>query len=206
MELIVISTPNGRADEIQILDSLFRAGLKFFHVRKPAFDTIAMESYLGAVDSAFRNRMILHSHFDFVRRFNLLGAHLPDQVEAQLSFDEVVDGGYVAKHVSASFHKLSQLQERHDRSYAYVFLSPIFGSISKKGLEAGFPAEELQLILAKVKDRVVAVGGVTKENILRAKELGFCGVGLLGSIWERADPLREFLEMRRICEKLDHMC
>ena len=73
----------------------------------------------------------------------------------------------------------------------YVFLSPIFDSISKVGYHAAFAPDLLNRAAEeKIIDRkVIALGGINAENIELVKQWNFGGVALLGDIWCRMlDP------------------
>lgn len=76
----------------------------------------------------------------------------------------------------------------------YVFLSPIFNSISKKGYLARFPLTDLQQAQKSgiIDQRVVALGGITPTQVPFCRALGFGGVAILGWIWEGTGFLDRF--------------
>lgn len=86
--------------------------------------------------------------------------------------------------VSRSCHLLEEVRLAKD--FDYVFLSPIFNSISKQGYGSGFTAEELQQAAAQgiITPRVIALGGMDANTIPQAAKLGFGGVAVLGALWE----------------------
>ena len=71
----------------------------------------------------------------------------------------------------------------------YVFLSPIFEKLTQADGEAPFDAKVLEKASADgiINKRVIALGGVTVDNVKRAKELGFGGVGIMGAVWQNFD-------------------
>lgn len=73
------------------------------------------------------------------------------------------------------------------KNFNYVFLSPIFDSISKSNYTSAFDMEVLKQASAHgiIDKRVMALGGITTENMAVAKELGFGGVVVLGDLWNR---------------------
>jgi thiamine-phosphate pyrophosphorylase len=79
----------------------------------------------------------------------------------------------------------------------YVFLGPIFRSISKQGYSPKISLNEIFSLfssgrlnsLAKI-PKVYALGGIRKKKMLRLSEVGFSGVALLGSVWGSRDPLK----------------
>ena len=107
--------------------------------------------------------------------------------------------------ISASFHTLHDLNE-NDFPYQYVFLSPVFDSISKPGYSAKFElkrlAEELKLIKNKnpFLPKVIALGGISAKNIIQVKEAGFSGAALLGAIWESANPVQAYQHIQSILQ------
>ena len=68
----------------------------------------------------------------------------------------------------------------------YVFLSPIFDSISKRGYRSQFSLTELQKAAAEgiIDSKVVALGGITKDKLPLLQSLHFGGAAMLGAIWE----------------------
>ena len=97
-----------------------------------------------------------------------------------------------------SLHSLQELQLGLS-GMDYVFLSPIFDSISKQGYSAAFEAEALAVALQTAKCPVIALGGISPQNIPIAASLGFSGVAALGSIWQGPDPVAEFRNLLKSC-------
>jgi len=99
--------------------------------------------------------------------------------------------------VSTSLHLINSIM-RYNPEYNYVFLSPIFDSISKVGYKNTFSEITLRDALKKTKYEVVAMGGVNYDVLDKVKEYGFKGFALLGSIWTNPDPVGEY---KRVAEK-----
>jgi thiamine-phosphate pyrophosphorylase len=85
-----------------------------------------------------------------------------------------------------------------------LLLSPIFSSISKPGYSPG-EALSQEKIATALRQRspverattIYALGGVTADNAVRCRELGFDGVALLGCVWKTDDPFGAFDAVRR---------
>ena len=96
--------------------------------------------------------------------------------------------------LSTSFHALAEIS-RCRRRYDYVFLSPIFDSISKAGYASQFDLAALQTSLQQLAARpsyyppVLALGGITSQNTKLVQQMGFAGAAVLGAVWQRADPV-----------------
>ena len=99
--------------------------------------------------------------------------------------------------LSISCHSLEELSA-YKAKFDYLFLSPIFDSISKKGYSGRFTRE--QLLAARdnglIDKKIIALGGITSGNIPIIRELGFGGVAVLGSVWFSPSPVTSFEELR----------
>ena len=178
MKLIVITSPSFLADEGNAINALFQTGLEILHLRKPHSSIDEVENLLQSVSEPFRNRIVLHEHFELVVQYGLKGIHLNAR-------NPMPPQGY-SGHISRSCHSLQEVEEWKNVC-DYVFLSPIYDSISKEGYGAHFTTEQLQDARSRslVDEKVVALGGICADNIPEVKAFGFGGVALLGDVWNR---------------------
>ena len=72
-----------------------------------------------------------------------------------------------------------------DFQLSYVFLSPVFNSISKEGYNAAFTVDELSRAAAEgiINGRVIALGGCSAVTIPLLRQWHFGGAALLGDVW-----------------------
>ena len=86
--------------------------------------------------------------------------------------------------------------------YEYIFLSPIFDSISKVGYKGNFDLKLLRENLCKMKQenpsmpKVIGLGGITAQNMSLIVSAGFDGLALLGAIWQSQNPPKAFSEIQ----------
>jgi len=173
MKLIVITTETFFKSEAEAVNLLFENGLETLHLRKPFASKNETKSLLEQINTDFHAHIVLHSHYELTSSFDLKGIHL-----SKTRKDESVKMRKGT--VSYSCHSFEEVLET--RFCDYVFLSPVFDSISKTGYKQGFTFEQLKQ--AKVIDEhVMALGGITPDNIRVAQTLGFGGVAVLGSLW-----------------------
>lgn len=96
-------------------------------------------------------------------------------------------------HVSASCHTFDEVTA-DKKMCDYVFLSPIFDSISKEGYASAFTSESIREAAEKgiIDKRVIALGGVDENNLLQVKDFGFGGAAILGGLWNKFDPASDY--------------
>ncbi len=194
MKLIVITRPDFFEGEADAIGNLFRAGLQTLHLRKPGATTADVEHLLQRIDHTYHDRIVLHEHFDLVPRYGLKGIHLNAR-------NPEPPQGYTARHISRSCHTLEEVV-RHKAACTYVFLSPIFDSISKQGYASSFDHDTLQRAQREgiIDEHVVALGGIDAARLPQVEALGFGGAAVLGDVWRRADGpdfVPHFARLRR---------
>lgn len=178
MKWITITSPEFLSGEAIFIDKLFLQGLDLLHIRKPDVSLEAYKRLLLQIPKHWYSRIVLHEYFDLAEEFGLHGIHLNQRCsQVPNSFH---------RSISCSCHSLEEVKKQKDTK-DYVFLSPIFDSISKVGYHAAFsPTSLKQAAIENVIDeKVIALGGITANNILFVKEWHFGGVAFLGDIWKR---------------------
>lgn len=169
-KLIAITREVVEIDESCRICNLIDAGFDYVHIRKPALQKNEMQQFIESIPTRYYNRLKLHDHFDLADKYDLAGIHLNSR-------NRTVPTGF-QKHVSKSCHAIEELRDI-DR-FEYVFLSPIFDSISKQGYKARFSKEELENSSNLISEKVMALGGVADKHIPYLQKIGFGGCALLG--------------------------
>lgn len=175
MKRIFITAESFLPKESLLLNRLFAEGMETVHLRKPDASANELAVLLEGIEKAYHSRIVLHDHFDLLTRFAVKGVHL-NRRNPQAPEQEGIS-------VSRSCHSLEEL--RSIEAYDYVFLSPIFNSISKEGYDSRFPEAVLWEAKEKglIHNKVYALGGITPEAIPLAARYGFGGVAVLGALW-----------------------
>lgn len=192
--LVLLTAPAALPDEPRRLTELLALGLPRLHLRKPGWPAAQLEALIQALPPQFHERLVLHGHHALVHRYRLGGLHLPaGQRTAATRRPALLPG----QTLSTSFHSLAEIAG-HRRRYDYVFLSPIFDSISKEGYASNFDLAVVRAFLQKLAGRagyrppVLALGGVDYQHIALVRQAGFAGAAVLGAVWQSTDPVAAF--------------
>lgn len=188
MKIIIITTPEIRQAETEIINTLFQEGLQRLHLRKPTATATQLEEYINQINPSYRHRIVLHDHHDLVRRMHLGGIHLNSRnPQPPTWFQQEAKQRQIT--ISRSCHSIREASEQLPYS-DYIFLSPIFDSISKQGYQSAYTAEELQQAAAQgiLSEKTYALGGITLNNLPTLHRLGFQGAAILGDLWSRPTP------------------
>ena len=182
MKTIAITLPYFFTDEASAINRLFENGIDLLHLRKPDSQTDECRLLLEAVDKRWLQRIVVHDHFELCKEFQLHGIHLNRR-------NNTVPADHHGS-LSCSCHSLEEVIERKPKM-DYVFLSPIYDSISKQGYHSAFSDEALRQASAQgiIDHKVVALGGVTRQRIPQLEEYGFGGAAMLGEMWKNIPEL-----------------
>ena len=184
MKLIVVTTPTFFVEEDKIITALFEEGLDVLHLRKPETPAMYSERLLTLIPDKYHRRIVTHEHFYLKEEFNLMGIHLNARNPKE-------PHDYYG-HISCSCHSVEEVKNRK-HFYDYVFMSPIYDSISKVNYYSTYTAEELrEAQRAKIIDsKVMALGGINEDNLLEIKDFGFGGAVVLGDLWNKFDACQD---------------
>ena len=76
MKWIVITAAEAVENETVICNLLFAAGLEILHLRKPGWRTEGYEQFITAIEPRYRERIVVHDHYELVDKYRLRGIHL----------------------------------------------------------------------------------------------------------------------------------
>jgi len=178
MKKMAITLPEFIPCEAQAIARALRGGYDRVHLRKPGSEPQDIERLIKEIPKELRPRISLHDHTELAVDYGLGGVHLnsrfPDVPE---TFNGLV---------SRSCHSLDEVKACKD-ACDYVFLSPVYDSISKPGYVSGFTAGQIRKAEEEgiIDNKVHALGGVTPERLGGLEKMGFGGAAMLGCVWDK---------------------
>lgn len=206
MKIVVLSPPQRQYDnEIEIIKQLFKNGLDTYHLRKPFYKFPTMTAFLKEIPEIYHNRIVLHSHHSLIRKFNLKGVYYT-RIHLQPGIRNWWNNKRLATYLkhkvrTASCRKLADLKDIGEMHYSYVFLTPIFDSITGK-FQSGYYEDTIKSTLRKTATRVIAMGGIDINKIETVHKLGFYGMALNNCLWGKENPLEEYEKIIERCKEL----
>lgn len=168
IKIIVITSDKPLEHEAEAISRILDSGAAHrVHIRKPAYSESDTRALLDSIPSRLWPKLSLHDHHALAPEYGT-GIHLNSR-------NPQAPAGFAGT-VSRSCHSLEESRGAAD----YVFISPVFDSISKAGYTAAFSLDELR---GKVDSRCIALGGVEPCRLSQVADAGFGGAALLGYIW-----------------------
>lgn len=176
MKIIAITVPKMIDEDAYLISNLLKMGIHSIHLRKPEATINECRQLLTKLTDAERAKIIIHDYPELYTEFSLKGIHINKNITS------LPDGYNGFK--TRSCHSFEEI-ERYKTEYDYLFLSPIFDSISKVGYKSGFTKEELLKASTSgiIDHKVIALGGITLDMLPYFQELNFGGIAMIGGIY-----------------------
>ncbi len=188
MELIVIAKPSIFKGECDLVNQLFEAGLRVFHLRKENVGEAAYRKIIDGISAEYHPRIALHQFHSLANEYHINRIHHTESFRKERN-----NSGFSENKIySTSIHRLTDIEQIGQ--YDYSFFSPVFNSLSKHGYQGIIPPD-FRLKKQHAKPKIIALGGIGLNKIDQVKEMNFDGVALLGSIWN--DPSRALLTFKK---------
>lgn len=178
MRVMVITAPDFLPNEAAMLGALLAHGAERIHLRKPGCTEQELSKLIEQLPRQCYPNLSLHDHFALQARYGIGGIHLNGR-------NPIAPTNYKGL-ISRSCHSLAEV-ERYKAEVNYLFLSPVFDSISKEGYRAAFTPHMLDEAARKgiIDHKVVALGGVSAQKMPQVCAWGFGGIALLGAVWNK---------------------
>ena len=194
MQLILISPDKDIPGEIGMLISMFKSGLQRYHLRKPGFTIDQYTACLKSIPLEFHQRIVITDFFELSNQFGIGGMHFNAHVRNANKSPELQAVSHTFT-ISTSFHSWQEIMDNH-LPFDYVFISPVFNSISKPGYQGQVKLNDLRKVKQVIGFKascpaIIGLGGVDQANIHFLADNGFDGAAVLGAVWLSDDPLEE---------------
>lgn len=193
--MIVITNPFLIENEFKIIHQLFEEGLGLLHVRKQSYSENNMRNFLSNINYKNYSKLVLHSQHHLVEEFEINRIHFSEKErDNPARFQKPCSYLF-----STSTHHINIFNNLNNE-FDYAFLSPVFPSISKPNYTSEIHLLESIQNRTNFNTELIALGGITENNIQLALDLGFDKVALLGTVWLSENPIQNFKK----CQKIVH--
>ncbi len=201
MKLVLISYPDFFKEETNLVSSLLERYEFTFHLRKPKAEKNDLINYLNKIPSHLHHKIAIHNEIEVFKQFALKGIHFSSMKRTMAKqFSGFVRTG-------TSCHSVKELNELNS-CFHYVFLSPVYPSISKKGYlgNADLLSDMKKNFVKNKNMELYALGGIDASKINELKQFEFDGIAVLGSVWtDQPEAEKNEIEsnLQEICTCLD---
>ncbi|OHX66949.1 thiamine phosphate synthase [Flammeovirga pacifica] len=182
--LVGITKPTFFSNEAEQICFWLSHGIDVMHLRKPNASIDEIEDLIKVIPTKYFPQITLHQYHELVEKYNLGGIHLREAERIKISEEQLIIWKNKGKRLSSSVHQVEKIVLVNEL-FDYLFLSPVFDSISKEGYTSN------KAILETMKTNsfsrhLIALGGISPLTIPNLKDTSFKGAALLGYLWEES--------------------
>ena len=179
--------PTG-ASHLSLAKSFLRGGCRFFQVRaKDLADRLVYDELqqIAAACREYGGRFVVNDRLDLALASWAAGVHL-GQDDLPVAVARRLLG--TAAIVGLSTHDEAQFIQALSEDVDYVAVGPIFESPTKPGANRPVGCETLSRLTSMTELPVVAIGGITLENVTQVWEAGAASVAVVSDIVNSPEP------------------
>lgn len=195
--MIVITNPIHNTSEIDTIHALLENELGLLHIRKPDFSETEMKTFVSKIKTTFRHRLVLHNHHQLALKFGIYRIHFTEKNRVETSQESLENWKKRGYTLSTSIHQMSDF-ERLSSVFDYAFFGPVFNSISKPNYVSNLDFKKELEQRENNTTALIALGGITAQNIKTAFAFGFDDVAILGTIWHSNNPIENY----KLCQQI----
>lgn len=168
-------------DLLRVIARNLEAGPDWIQIREkdlPARELFGLVRKALALPNPRGVKVLVNSRVDVALAAAAHGAHLPAGSPAPRCWRGIVPEGFLT---GVSCHSVEEVRVAAEEGADYVVFGPVFPPLSKTVSLPPLGLEELGRAATLVKIPVLALGGITQENIafcMRAGGAGIAGVSL----------------------------
>ena len=150
---------------------------------------------------------IIDDHVELVRRIGADGVHLGKNDMPVDEARSILGSGFV---IGGTANTFEDILMHHSRGADYIGCGPFRFTTTKEKLSPVLGLEGYSSIMKQMKAAgldmpLVAIGGITADDIPSIMATGVTGIALSGSVLRAADPAAEMARLIALTEKSKHI-
>lgn len=180
-------------DPVELARQLFQGGASLVQIRNKAASSAELLQQSEAVVRLAPEgaRVIVNDRADIAMLAGAAGVHLGQE---DLPVSEVRKIIGAAGFIGLSTHSIEQALDAEQLSLDYIAAGPVFPTTTKANPSPVLGVKALAEICRKVRQPVVAIGGITLENVAEVMNAGVASAAVIGGILNSPDVVRRTRE------------
>lgn len=174
----------------EVLGAAFAAGVRWASVREkdlPEPEQIALARSLLPLARRFGARLTLHGSAAAAKEAGVDGLHLAAGQDAAAARAVLGEDALIG----ASIHSLGDAARLNGSMIDYALAGPAYETASKPGYGPALGPHGITAIARAAPIPVLAIGGVTPDDVAALIEAGAAGIAVMGTLMRSNDPSDE---------------
>lgn len=186
---------------ISQVEAALKGGATFIQLREKNLDDEAFYKEALEIQKLCRNYkvpFVINDNVELAKKIGADGVHVGQSDMEALDVRKVLGDDKIIG-VSAQTVEQAKLAEEHGADYLGV--GAVFPTGSKNdATEVSF--ETLQEICEHVHIPVIAIGGITRDNVVKLNQSGICGIAVISAIFGQTDIEAATADLKKQTKKM----
>jgi thiamine-phosphate pyrophosphorylase len=196
--LLITDRHQARQPLPEVVAEALATGCRWVSLREkdlPRAEQVRLVGQLLPLARRWGARLSIHGDAAAASATGADGVHLPAGGDPKAAREQLGDTALVG----LSIHTVIEARALDATTLDYAIAGPMFATSSKPGYGPTLGCSGLAAIVRASSVPVIAVGGITAENMAAVRSAGAAGVAVMGGIMRAADPGEQ---ARRLLEAL----
>jgi thiamine-phosphate pyrophosphorylase len=179
-------------------EQLLQGGATFIQLRDKSADSRRFLTCARELRRITRDRatLIINDRADFCLAATADGVHLGQDDLSPEAARKIFQSTESSLLIGFSTHSLEQVRRADTMAVDYVAVGPVFATASKARPDPVIGVEGVRRARAATGKPLAAIGGITRQNCLQAREAGADSVAVIADLLD--SPAKAVEEFRRI--------
>jgi thiamine-phosphate pyrophosphorylase len=182
------------------VEEILQSGATMIQLREKdiPFDSLVKEAReIRKITSRYHVPLIINDSVEVAAASDADGVHLGQGDEAIEKAREMLGHNKI---IGISAHNVAEAVKAEESGADYIGAGAVFHTSTKKDADL-LTLQTLKDICRAVTIPVVAIGGITKENILKLSGSGVDGVAVISAVFAQADKAKATGELLRLSQE-----
>lgn len=182
------------------VEKTLKAGATFIQLREKEMsdeEFLKEAKEIKTLTDKYKVPFVINDNIDIALKVDADGVHV-GQSDMDAKDVRKLIGSDKILGVSASNAEQAEKAERSGADYLGV--GAVFSTSTKKDAD-NVSFETLKEICESVNIPVIAIGGISEENIYKLKDSGIVGVAVISAIFAKSDIIEATKTIRKLCEE-----
>lgn len=187
--LIVNITLNQQYQVLEKLPTLLSHGITCLQLRMKhiaAEQAIKIANHVLEIARSKHIPVIINDEVAIARKVDADGVHLG---QSDIHYDQAREYLGATKIIGLTIENFIQAQLCHRANVDYFGVGPVYKTSTKLDAVSPMGVEELKKIASLLPKPVVAIGGITKQNIVPILQVGVAGIAVSAAVMSDDDPV-----------------